>query len=150
MRNFSSLNLSWKQMWILSFAKNTSHWTFFNIIVQSWVIFKPMVLKGRFLCPINSFREFKRLWWLVWLIIHDYFRHGVTTSTLDLFNRTMVIFVAAVAACHVVWRKNQFVLVWYLTSSAVVPQRCRACFGAMLHILEFGIIFCCLISPRLY
>ena len=42
-----------------------------------------------FLLTINGFRKFKRLRWLVWLIIHGYFRHAVTTSTLDLLSRTM-------------------------------------------------------------
>ena len=46
---------------------------------------------GTFLFTINGFRELKRLRWLVWLIIHGYFRHGVTTSSLGLFNWTMVI-----------------------------------------------------------
>ena len=33
----------------------------------------------------------KRLRWLVWLISNGYFRHGVTTSTLDLLSQTIVI-----------------------------------------------------------
>ena len=44
-----------------------------------------------FLFTINDFRELKRLRRLVWLIIHDYFRHEVTTSTLDILSRTMAI-----------------------------------------------------------
>ena len=62
-----------------------------TIIVQPWVLFKSMVLEGTFLFAINGFREFKLLRWLVWLIIDGYFRHGVTTSTLGLFNGTMLI-----------------------------------------------------------
>ena len=81
----------WKQVLVLTLAKSTSHWIFFNIIVQPWVLFKPMVLKGTLLFAINCSRELKRLRWLVWLTIHGYFRHAVTTSPLGLFNRTMVI-----------------------------------------------------------
>ena len=44
-----------------------------------------------FLFTINSFREPNGRRWLVWLIIYGYFRHGATTSTLDLLSRTMVI-----------------------------------------------------------
>ena len=43
---------------------------------------------GTFLFTINGFKELKRLRWMVWLKILDYFRHGVT---FDLFNRMMVI-----------------------------------------------------------
>ena len=46
-----------------------------------------MVLEGTFLFTIHGFRDIKRLRWLIWLIIHGYFRQGVTTSTLDLFSR---------------------------------------------------------------
>ena len=70
-----------------------------------------------FLLTLNGFRELKRLRWLVWLISHDYFSYGTTTSTSDLLSRTMVIFavivlvvVAAVAASHMFEVKTNFFL----------------------------------------
>ena len=88
---FFDFTSHWKLIWVLSLAKSTSHFIFFNIIVQPWVLLKPTVLEGRFLFTINGFRELKCLWWLAWLIIHGYFGYGVTTVTSDLFSRTMVI-----------------------------------------------------------
>ena len=52
---------------------------------------KKFSMSQTFLSTINGLRKLKRLRWMVWLIIYGYFSHGVTSSTLDVLSRTMVI-----------------------------------------------------------
>ena len=52
---------------------------------------KKFSMSQTFLSTINGLRKLKRLRWMVWLIIYVYFSHGVTSSTLDVLSRTMVI-----------------------------------------------------------
>ena len=51
----------------------------------SFSLQKIFAMSQTFFFTINSFRELR---WLVWLIIHGYFKHRVTASTLDLLNRS--------------------------------------------------------------